>query len=149
MRARAVSSGLGRVFLHPTPARRADGQLRPVLVPNLECAAFDHLVPVPVAKLVERLRLVSIDLESHTGDSTRLAALGALAYPPSALGHHRGQRRAVGSANGRNPIAVIVPCHRVISANGSLTGYGGGLERKQTLLELKKHRASVNLRGSS
>ena len=79
MRARAVSSGLGRVFLHPTPARRADGQLRPVLVPNLECAAFDHLVPVPVAKLVERLRLVSIDLESHSGDSTRLAALGALA----------------------------------------------------------------------
>src|SRR6185312_5734946 len=38
--------------------------------------------------------------------------------------------RAVGLANGRNPIAVIVPCHRVIGANGSLTGYGGGLERK-------------------
>jgi hypothetical protein len=69
----------GRAFLHPTPARRADGQLRPVLVPNLECAAFHNLVPVPVAKLVERLRLVSIDLKSHSGDSTRLAALGALA----------------------------------------------------------------------
>jgi len=45
--------------------------------------------------------------------------------------------RAVGLANGRNPIAVIVPCHRVIGADGSLTGYGGGLERKRLLLELE------------
>ena len=46
--------------------------------------------------------------------------------------------RAVGTANGRNPIAVIVPCHRVIGADGSLTGYGGGLERKRLLLELER-----------
>lgn len=45
--------------------------------------------------------------------------------------------RAVGVANGRNPIAVIVPCHRVIGADGSLTGYGGGLERKRLLLDLE------------
>ena len=44
-------------------------------------------------------------------------------------------RRAVGLANGANPIAIIVPCHRVIGADGSLTGYGGGLERKRWLLE--------------
>jgi methylated-DNA-[protein]-cysteine S-methyltransferase len=43
--------------------------------------------------------------------------------------------RAVGLANGSNPIAVVVPCHRVIGADGSLTGYGGGLERKRWLLE--------------
>jgi methylated-DNA-[protein]-cysteine S-methyltransferase len=42
--------------------------------------------------------------------------------------------RAVGLANGANPIAVVVPCHRVIGANGSLTGYGGGLPRKRWLL---------------
>ena len=42
--------------------------------------------------------------------------------------------RAVGLANGQNPIAIVVPCHRVIGANGSLTGYGGGLERKRWLL---------------
>lgn len=42
--------------------------------------------------------------------------------------------RAVGLANGRNPISIVVPCHRVIGANGSLTGYGGGLERKRWLL---------------
>jgi methylated-DNA-[protein]-cysteine S-methyltransferase len=45
--------------------------------------------------------------------------------------------RAVGLANGRNPISIIVPCHRVIGANGSLTGYGGGLERKRYLLDLE------------
>ncbi len=45
--------------------------------------------------------------------------------------------RAVGMANGRNPIAVIVPCHRVIGADGTLTGYGGGIERKRLLLELE------------
>ena len=50
--------------------------------------------------------------------------------------------RAVGLANGRNPISIIVPCHRVIGADGSLTGYGGGLERKTWLLEHeKKHRS--------
>lgn len=43
--------------------------------------------------------------------------------------------RAVGRANGQNPIAVIVPCHRVIGANGSLTGFGGGMDRKRWLLE--------------
>ncbi len=50
---------------------------------------------------------------------------------------HPADPRAVGQANGRNPIAVIVPCHRVIGADGSLTGYGGGLERKRRLLELE------------
>jgi methylated-DNA-[protein]-cysteine S-methyltransferase len=43
--------------------------------------------------------------------------------------------RAVGLANGRNPISIVVPCHRVIGADGSLTGYGGGIERKRWLLE--------------
>ena len=46
--------------------------------------------------------------------------------------------RAVGLANGSNPIAVVVPCHRVIGANGSLTGYGGGIERKRWLLDHEK-----------
>lgn len=45
--------------------------------------------------------------------------------------------RAVGAANGRNPISIVVPCHRVIGADGSLTGYGGGLEMKRHLLELE------------
>ncbi|MFI6605713.1 methylated-DNA--[protein]-cysteine S-methyltransferase [Streptomyces sp. NPDC050507] len=45
-----------------------------------------------------------------------------------------GASRAVGLANGKNPVGIIVPCHRVIGASGSLTGYGGGLDRKQRLL---------------
>jgi methylated-DNA-[protein]-cysteine S-methyltransferase len=50
-----------------------------------------------------------------------------------------GASRAVGLANGRNPIAIIVPCHRVIGADGSLTGFGGGLPRKQWLLAHEGH----------
>ena len=46
--------------------------------------------------------------------------------------------RAVGTANGRNPISIVVPCHRVIGANGSLTGFGGGLQRKAWLLDFKR-----------
>lgn len=46
--------------------------------------------------------------------------------------------RAVGLANGRNPISIVVPCHRVIGSSGKLVGYGGGLERKQTLLALER-----------
>jgi methylated-DNA-[protein]-cysteine S-methyltransferase len=49
-----------------------------------------------------------------------------------------GASRAVGLANGRNPISIIVPCHRVIGADGSLTGYGGGMKRKQFLLDLER-----------
>ena len=45
--------------------------------------------------------------------------------------------RAVGLANGKNPIALVIPCHRVIGADGSLTGYGGGLDRKRFLLDLE------------
>lgn len=46
--------------------------------------------------------------------------------------------RAVGAANGRNPLLIIVPCHRVIGSSGALTGFGGGLDMKQNLLELEK-----------
>ena len=60
----------------------------------------------------------------------RTASYGDIAR---AIGNPRGVR-AVGLANGRNPLSIVVPCHRVIGRDGSLTGYGGGLERKQWLL---------------
>ena len=56
---------------------------------------------------------------------------------------HPTASRAVGAANGRNPIAIVVPCHRVIGANGSLTGYGGGLECKRALLDLEVGRVAL------
>jgi len=64
------------------------------------------------------------------GQTTSYGALGARIGKPSAV-------RAVGAAVGRNPISVIVPCHRVIGANGALTGYAGGLPRKTALLTLE------------
>ena len=54
------------------------------------------------------------------------------------LGMTNAASRAVGLANGRNPIPIVIPCHRVIGANGTLTGYAGGLERKQLLLGLEQ-----------
>lgn len=54
------------------------------------------------------------------------------------LGHTNAASRAVGLANGKNPIPIVIPCHRVIGANGSLTGYAGGLDRKQSLLEIEQ-----------
>ena len=58
------------------------------------------------------------------------------------LGHPTASR-AVGAANGRNPIAIVVPCHRVIGSNGSLTGYAGGLECKRALLDLEVGRTAL------
>ncbi|MBD8868994.1 methylated-DNA--[protein]-cysteine S-methyltransferase [Nocardioides donggukensis] len=65
----------------------------------------------------------------------RTASYGEIAHR---LGHTNAASRAVGLANGRNPIPIVIPCHRVIGANGTLTGYAGGLERKQTLLDLEQ-----------
>jgi methylated-DNA-[protein]-cysteine S-methyltransferase len=78
------------------------------------------------------------------GTTMSYGALAGRLKRPSAM-------RAVGLANGSNPIAVVVPCHRVIGADGSLTGYGGGLERKRWLLEhegvdLRKLRHSARSR---
>lgn len=53
--------------------------------------------------------------------------------------------RAVGLANGRNPIGIVVPCHRVVGANGSLTGYGGGLDRKRWLLDHERSRRMTSV----
>ena len=74
----------------------------------------------------EQLRLI---------DYGETASYGQIAHR---LGHTNAASRAVGLANGRNPIPIVIPCHRVIGADGSLTGYAGGMERKQTLLSLEQ-----------
>ena len=68
------------------------------------------------------------------GRRSTYAALGQAMGRPAAV-------RAVGAAVGRNPISVVVPCHRVLGADGSLTGYAGGLPRKAALLQLEAKRA--------
>jgi methylated-DNA-[protein]-cysteine S-methyltransferase len=70
------------------------------------------------------------------GETLSYASLAERIGRPTAV-------RAVGLANGANPVAVVVPCHRVIGANGSLTGYGGGLPRKRWLLELEGVKARL------
>jgi methylated-DNA-[protein]-cysteine S-methyltransferase len=65
------------------------------------------------------------------GETRSYAEQAAIIDNPKAV-------RAIGLANGKNPISIIVPCHRVIGKNGTLTGYGGGLGRKRFLLELEK-----------
>ena len=64
------------------------------------------------------------------GETTSYAAIAQRIGSPTAV-------RAVGAANGRNPIAILIPCHRVIGSNGTLTGYAGGLDRKRALLVLE------------
>jgi methylated-DNA-[protein]-cysteine S-methyltransferase len=71
-------------------------------------------------------------LEIGYGDT---ASYGQIAHR---LGKTNAASRAVGVANGSNPIPIVIPCHRVIGADGTLTGYAGGVERKQTLLELEQ-----------
>jgi methylated-DNA-[protein]-cysteine S-methyltransferase len=51
--------------------------------------------------------------------------------------------RAIGAANGRNPLSIVLPCHRVVGANGALTGYGGGLDAKQRLLAHERRVADL------
>ena len=95
-----------------------------------DLAAID---PIPVAtggtpfqrKVWQELRNIPC------GTTTSYGELARRIGHPTAV-------RAVGAANGDNPIAVVVPCHRVIGSNGSLTGYGGGIERKRWLLDHEK-----------
>jgi methylated-DNA-[protein]-cysteine S-methyltransferase len=72
------------------------------------------------------------------GDTTSYIELARRLGKPSAM-------RAVGAANGANPLAIIVPCHRVIGANGTLVGFGGGLPAKRWLLDHERHYAPAPL----
>ena len=89
---------------------------------------------------------VPVDLSAHPAwDRRVLEGLAAVGYGETvsygklaaAVGLGPGEARRVGGAMARNPVAIVVPCHRVVGADGSLTGYAGGLERKRTLLDLE------------
>ncbi|NVO04593.1 MAG: methylated-DNA--[protein]-cysteine S-methyltransferase, partial [Rhodoferax sp.] len=82
---------------------------------------------------------LSHTFERMAGYYTAMSCGATIAY--GTLGTRIGRAaavRAVGAAVGRNPISIVVPCHRVVGANGSLTGYAGGLERKVALLQLER-----------
>ena len=113
----------------PGPFREASRQLQAYFEGGLE--RFD----LPISpRGTEFQRVVWASLESiRFGERISYGELARRIWRP-------GAGRAVGHANARNPIGIIVPCHRVIGAGGSLTGYGGGLGRKRWLLE---HEASL------
>ena len=98
--------------------------------------AFD--LPIDVRFDAFRLRVMDELARVPYGEVTTYGALAARAGRPKAA-------RAVGTFMNRNPIPIVLPCHRVVGANGSLTGYGGGLERKERLLQLEG--ASLTLLG--
>jgi methylated-DNA-[protein]-cysteine S-methyltransferase len=84
---------------------------------------------------------VGSDFQQRVWEQLQLIGYGETAsYGQVArrLGLSNAASRAVGLANGRNPIPIVIPCHRVIGADGTLTGYAGGLDRKQKLLELEQ-----------
>ncbi|MEO0903647.1 MAG: methylated-DNA--[protein]-cysteine S-methyltransferase, partial [Pseudomonadota bacterium] len=84
----------------------------------------------------DQLRLIPAGVtRSHSDIAARIGR-------PSAV-------RAVARANGANQIAIVVPCHRVIGADGSLTGYGGGLWRKQKLIEIERHYKTATTESTS
>jgi len=87
-----------------------------------------------------RTRLAGSDFQRRVWQTVTAIPYGqtwTYARVADAVGR-RDRIRAVGAANGRNPIAVVVPCHRVVGSDGSLTGYAGGLARKKFLLDLER-----------
>ncbi len=129
-----------------TPFGAADGRVRgerddthPVLVETArqltayfarELKEFD-LPLAPQGSVFQQLVWAAL-LDVGYGET---ASYGEIARR---IGRTNAASRAVGLANGGNPIPIVIPCHRVIGANGTLTGYAGGLERKQLLLGLEQ-----------
>ncbi|CAG9177039.1 Methylated-DNA--protein-cysteine methyltransferase [Cupriavidus laharis] len=94
------------------------------------------------------LRLLGTGFQTRVWEALRAIPFGeTLSYGELAgqLGLPPGHARAVGGAVGRNPLSVIVPCHRVLGAGGDLTGYAGGTDRKRALLRLEGHAAAARL----
>ena len=144
---RIVEQGSAVTAIEFTPFRDSvDGRPRgarsatePVLVRAVEQLS---------AYFARELKEFDLPLAPHGTDFQRRVwdALLGIGYGDTAsygevahrLGMTNAASRAVGLANGRNPIPIVIPCHRVIGADGSLTGYAGGMERKQTLLSLEQ-----------
>jgi methylated-DNA-[protein]-cysteine S-methyltransferase len=121
----------------PAAFRAAAGQLRAYFAGELR--EFD--LPLAPRGTPFQQEVWAALREIPYGSTIGYAELAARIGRPSAA-------RAVGAANGRNPIAVAIPCHRVIGASGALTGYGGGLGRKRLLLDLEAGRRTWTLIGA-
>lgn len=133
----------GQKYCPPVVASRSPGEVHPVLARLQEevreyfageRTAFDlplDLHGTPFQRQVWQA-LLAIPYGSRLSYGHLSVQIGA----PRAV-------RAVGAAVGRNPVSILVPCHRVVGMDGSLTGYAGGLDRKQALLRLEQHRTAA------
>ena len=121
----------------PFPFAEAAGQLRAYFAGDL--TEFD-LPLAPRGTAFQRAVWAALRDIPH-GRTVSYAEIAARLGRPGAA-------RAVGAANGRNPISIVIPCHRVVGSAGALTGYGGGLGRKRFLLELESPRREYTLIGA-
>jgi methylated-DNA-[protein]-cysteine S-methyltransferase len=130
------------VDLEPAPAR--DDGAFPDVVEQLSAyfagALTDFDVELRLEGTAFQRRVWSALTEIPYGETMSYGEVAERIGKPAAF-------RAVGLANGRNPIAIIVPCHRVIGSSGALVGYGGGLDRKRLLLDLERSHTEPRLGG--
>ena len=142
-------AGDGRTLMHLRMADQTHEPDRSGWAPA-DAGAFPDVAEQLEAYFAGSLREFDVELELLGTDFQRRvwAALRTIPYGETrSYGEiaeqigSPGASRAVGLANGRNPIAIIVPCHRVIGAAGSMTGYGGGIDRKKTLIALERMQA--------
>lgn len=125
------ATGSAVVFGRTGPIERIEAELAAYFAGN--SAAFDTRL-APLGTPFER-QVWDMLKEIPAGSTSSYSGLAAGMGKPAAV-------RAVGRANGANPIAVVIPCHRVVGAGGELTGYGGGLWRKRWLLEHERRMAA-------
>jgi len=126
--ARAVSP---RVLRQARPLDDVRRQLDEYLAGTRQ--AFDLEVDLALATPFQRLVLTDLPTHTSYGATTTYGTVAADIDKPKAA-------RAVGTALGANPVCVVLPCHRVVGANGALTGYAGGLDAKRFLLNLEAKR---------
>lgn len=145
--AESMSSPLGMIWVEATELGVSavqfndsqPGSLRPSSITRLCCEELE-------AYFAGELTTFSVPVDAK-GTAFQQRVWAQLRKIPYGHSHHYGHiahalgqptaSRAVGMANGKNPVSIIVPCHRVIGKNGTLTGYAGGLNRKQKLLDLE------------
>ena len=127
------STGQGIGLPAPEPLQTAVSQLTAYFAGDLR--TFD--LPLKLAGTPFQLAVWRALQDIPYGETTSYGELARRVGTPKGS-------RAVGLANGANPIAIVVPCHRVIGSNGKLTGYGGGLDNKQTLLTLERRHAALH-----